>query len=98
MARFDEFGNMRADGPFPSQEEAEKDARETLGIEAHPSVLAWRHGTTRHAAAFRSVHSHNIAIVLALVLALLVLVMLILGVRSEDRPLTWPASINRSSR
>jgi hypothetical protein len=27
-------------GPFPSQEEAEKDARATLGIEMHPSVRA----------------------------------------------------------
>ena len=27
-------------GPFPSQEEAEKDARATLGIELHPTVPA----------------------------------------------------------
>jgi|HubBroStandDraft_4_1064222.scaffolds.fasta_scaffold3000871_1 hypothetical protein len=27
-------------GPFPPQEEAEKDARATLGLEMHPSVRA----------------------------------------------------------
>jgi hypothetical protein len=63
-----------------------------------PGVRALAHGTASHGATLSPVHSHRIAIVLASVLAFLVVVMLILGVRSGDRPPRWPASTSRSSR